>query len=108
MPETALIVFTTMPDQASAERFAAQLIERNLAACVNILAEMTSVYTWQGKLNRDTEHQIVIKTSRARYDALQVWIRENHPYELPEIIALPVADGLPDYLDWITACTEKS
>ena len=79
-----------------------------MAACVNISAEITSVYRWHGKIQSDTEHQLVIKTTRERYDALQAWIRDNHPYDLPEILALPVADGLPGYLDWVKECTQKS
>jgi len=75
---------------------------------VNILGEMTSIYCWQGEVKDDTEHQLVIKTTPARYDALQTWIRQHHPYELPEILAVPVARGLPDYLDWVkNACTRN-
>lgn len=106
MPENALIVLTTLPDRASAVQFAERLVKENLAACVNIHAEMTSVYRWQGKIHRDTEHQLVIKTGAARYDALQAWLQQHHPYELPEILALPVSQGLPDYLDWVKECTE--
>jgi periplasmic divalent cation tolerance protein len=105
MPENTLIVLTTAPDRDSAEHLAERLIAENLAACVNISAEMTSVYRWKGTIERGTERQMVIKTTRARYDALQNAIREQHPYETPEILALSVEDGLPAYLDWITTCT---
>ena len=108
MPETTLIVFTTLPDPGSAKALAGQLVQQELAACVNILGKITSVYCWQGEVQDDTEHQLVIKTTQARYDALQTWIREHHPYELPEIIAVPVARGLPDYLDWVEeSCTSN-
>ena len=107
MPETALIVLTTLPDRESAQQFAEQMIRQNLAACVNILGEMTSIYRWNGEIARGTEHQLLIKTTQAGYPALQAWIREQHPYELPEILALPVAQGLPDYIDWVTACIKN-
>ena len=108
MPETTLIVFTTLPDAASARTLAGQLVQQELAACVNILGKITSVYRWQGEVHDDTEYQLVIKTTQARYDALQTWIREHHPYELPEILASPVARGLPDYLDWVEeSCTSN-
>lgn len=106
MPESALILLTTMPDQASAERLAESLVTQKLAACVNISASMTSIYRWQGKIERGTEHQLVIKTSAARYDALLREIQQQHPYELAEILAIPVSNGLPAYLEWIQSCTE--
>lgn len=105
MPENTLIVVTTTPDQATAEKLAKRLVAEKLAACVNISAEMTSLYRWKDRIEHDTERQLVIKTTRARYDALQNAIREQHPYELPEILALSVADGLPAYLEWIASCT---
>jgi len=108
MPESALIVLTTLPDSASAEALARQLLAQNLAACVNIMGEMTSIYRWEGKIQKGAEQQLVIKTTRARYPQVQDCIAENHPYELPEIVAIPVAQGLPDYLDWVNACTKKS
>jgi periplasmic divalent cation tolerance protein len=109
MPETTLIVFTTLPDAESAKALAAQLVQQELAACVNISGAITSVYCWQGEVHDDTEYQLAIKTTRARYDAAQAWIREHHPYELPEILAVPVARGLPEYLDWVEeSCTSNS
>jgi len=107
MPENALIVLSTAPDRDTAERLATRLVEQKLAACVNISAQITSVYAWKGNVEHDNEYQLVIKTTRARYDALQHEIRNLHPYELPEILALPVSDGLPAYLDWIEACTKN-
>lgn len=107
MSQPNLLVFTTMPDKASAEQLAKNLVKSQQAACVNILPEMTSIYRWQGESNQDTEHSLIIKTTQNQYDALQTAIHNQHPYELPEIIAVPITKGLPAYLDWIKACTEN-
>ena len=102
---SALLVLTNLPDRAAAERLADSLIDMQLAACVNILAPCRSVYRWKGAVQRDEEHPMLIKTTRSRYPALEQAIRERHPYELPEIIAVPIERGLPAYLDWVTAET---
>ena len=102
-----LIVMTTMPDTPSAEQLADQLIAQSLAACVNILPAMQSIYRWQGKRQQGTEHQLIIKTSAHRYKDIEKFIKNIHPYELPEIIALPVQHGLPDYLNWVTENCEN-
>lgn len=96
-----LFVITNLPDQASAETLAAHLVESRLAACVNLLAPCKSVYQWQGKVEQAMEYPLLIKTTQARYAEVEAAIREQHPYELPEIIALPLAAGLPAYLDWV-------
>ncbi|APR04058.1 divalent-cation tolerance protein CutA [Thauera chlorobenzoica] len=96
-----LIVLTTLPDPASAQALAAALVEGGLAACVNVLAPCTSVYRWQGRLETAAEVPLLIKTTRAAYAALEAEIRTRHPYELPEIVAVPVERGLPAYLDWV-------
>lgn len=106
MPQT-LLVITTLPDLESAERLAAELVEDGLAACVNIGAEVTSVYRWEGQLQRGTERMLTIKTASARYAALEQAIVASHPYELPEVIALPITTGLNEYLAWIEACTRS-
>ncbi len=103
----ALLVITTMPDQAGAEALARQLVEEKLAACVNIGGPVTSVYRWDESLQRGTEVVLTIKTTRFRYPALQARIAEQHPYELPEVIAVPITSGLPEYLAWIETCTKK-
>jgi periplasmic divalent cation tolerance protein len=100
-----LLVITNLPDRASAENLAAQLIERRLAACVNILAPCSSVYRWQGEIQRDEEHPLLIKTAQDRYADLEALIRANHPYELPEIVAVSIVHGLPTYLQWIVSET---
>ena len=103
-----LLVLTNLPDRAAAERLADSLVEKRLAACVNVLAPCLSVYRWKGALQRDEEHPMLIKTTAERYAALEVAIRAGHPYELPEIIAVPIERGLPAYLDWIAAETNPS
>ena len=100
-----LLVITNLPDRAAAERLADALIEKRVAACVNILAPCRSVYRWKGALQHDEEHPLLIKTSAGRYGELEAAIRAGHPYELPEIIAVPIERGLPPYLDWVAAET---
>lgn len=104
----SLLVVTNLPDRESAEKLAALLVERRLAACVNILAPCASVYRWRGEIQRDEEHPLLIKTAQDRYAELEASIRANHPYELPEIIAVPIAQGLAAYLQWIDSETRAS
>lgn len=99
--DTALIVFTNLPDRAAAERMAAELITRRAAACVNILAECSSIYRWNGAVEQANEVPLLIKTTRFAYPSVEQAIRELHPYELPEIVAVPVVAGLPAYLAWV-------
>jgi len=103
---SALLVLTNLPDRAAAERLADMLVEKNLAACVNILAPCRSVYRWKGAVQHDEEHPMLIKTTTERYAALESEMRAQHPYELPEIIAVPIERGLPAYLDWVAAETK--
>ena len=102
---SALIVITNTPDREVALKIARELVERRLAACVNILAECTSVYRWQGRIETATEVPLLIKTRAAIYAEVEAAIRSLHPYELPEIVAVPIERGLPDYLDWVGAAT---
>jgi periplasmic divalent cation tolerance protein len=102
------IVLCTVPDRDSAEEMANILIADNLAACVNILPGITSVYRWEDKIEQGNELLLVIKTARTAYKALQAKIVDLHPYELPEIIAVPIEDGLPAYLNWLTQSLETS
>ena len=101
----ALLVITNLPDVESARALATQLVEQRLAACVNILAPCHSLYRWEGKLEEAEEVPLLIKTSAARYAALEEAIRAYHPYELPEIVAVRIEKGLPDYLAWVAAST---
>ncbi|MSQ54044.1 MAG: divalent-cation tolerance protein CutA [Betaproteobacteria bacterium] len=98
---SALLVLTNLPDRAAAEKLADALIAGRTAACVNILAPCRSVYRWKGAVQHDEEHPLLIKTTAERYPALEAAIRAGHPYELPEIIAVPVEYGLPQYLNWV-------
>ena len=102
---STLLVITNLPDRGAAERLAEALVAKRLAACVNILAPCRSVYRWQGEVQHDEEHPVLIKTTPERYAQLEVEIRSLHPYELPEIIAVPIERGLPAYLDWLAAET---
>ncbi len=102
---TTLLVLTNLPDRPSAEALASELVEARLAACVNVLAPCHSVYRWRGAVETANEVPLLIKTTSERYAALETMIRSRHPYELPEVIALPIADGLPDYLAWVAAET---
>jgi periplasmic divalent cation tolerance protein len=103
---STLLVLTNLPERAAAERLADLLVEKQLAACVNILAPCRSVYRWKGAVQHDEEHPLLIKTTRERYAALERELRAGHPYELPEIIAVPIERGLPAYLDWLAAQTK--
>jgi len=102
-----ILVLTNLPDRASAETLAGKLIEQRQAACVNILAPCTSIYHWQGKTQSAQEIPMLIKTTVERYAALEQTIREFHPYELPEIIHVPVTGGLPAYLNWVSKETSS-
>jgi periplasmic divalent cation tolerance protein len=97
----ALLVITNLPDRAIAERLAESLIAKRLAACVNVLAPCRSVYRWKGAVQHDEEHPMLIKTTSERYPELEAEIRAQHPYELPEIIAVPIERGLSGYLAWV-------
>lgn len=102
------LVITNLPDAPSAARLAQQLVEARAAACVNQLAPCTSTYRWQGNIETATEVPLLIKTTSAAYPRLEQLIRAAHPYELPEIIAVPVTAGLPAYLDWVNRETSIS
>ena len=101
----ALLVLTNLPDAASAHTLARELVAARVAACVNVLAPCHSVYRWQGAVEEAAEVPLLIKTSAARYPALEAAIRAHHPYELPEIVAVPIVRGLSGYLDWVAAET---
>ncbi|MBI5786399.1 MAG: divalent-cation tolerance protein CutA [Rhodocyclales bacterium] len=101
----ALLVLTNLPDAASAQALAEHVVSERLAACVNILAPCRSVYRWQGQVETAEEVPLLIKTTAARYPDLEAAIRARHPYELPEIVAVPISRGLPAYLAWLTAET---
>jgi len=97
------VVLCTVSGAQDAERIATALVERSLAACVNVLPGVTSIYRWRGKVERDEELLMVIKTTAERFEALRAAVVELHPYEVPEVIALPIEAGHAPYLDWIDA-----
>lgn len=99
--DAVLLVLTNLPDQQSARRLADALIAERAAACVNILADCSSVYRWRDSIENESETPMLIKTTQAAYARLETLIRTHHPYELPEIIAVPVSTGLPGYLQWV-------
>ncbi len=99
------LVLTTLPDAETAGVLARGLVESGLAACVNVLAPCRSVYRWQGAVQEDGEVPLFIKTTAELYPALENHLRERHPYALPEIVALDVAAGSPEYLRWVAQST---
>ncbi len=105
MSHDALLVFCTVPDPDAGEQIGQRLVADRLAACVNIVAGLTSIYEWQGKIEREHEHLLLIKTTPARFAALESAIKAQHPYELPEIIAVPIDAASPEYLRWIIDST---
>jgi periplasmic divalent cation tolerance protein len=105
MPSDILVTLCTCPNESVATAIAEELVGEGLAACVNQLPEVKSTFLWQGKIEQDQEVLLLIKTTSLRFDELSRRIRELHPYDLPEIIAIPVSWGLPDYLSWVSQCT---
>ena len=103
--DTALLCFSTCPDAASAERIAEALVGERLAACVNLVPGLRSVYRWQDVVERADEVLLLIKTHRDRYPALEARLRALHPYELPALVAVESVAGLPAYLQWVVAST---
>ena len=100
-----VIVLTTVADNERAEALARQIVEERLAACVNLHPVMRSFYWWNGRVERDAERQLVLKTTRDRLPALEARLRELHSYELPEFLVVPVDQGSPAYLDWVIGQT---
>ena len=107
MQVNALICFCTCPDTDTAERLAEALVEERLAACVNIVPGLRSVYRWQAEVERADETLLLIKTVRERFDALSARIKALHPHELPEVLAVEAAAGLPAYLRWVADETRR-
>jgi periplasmic divalent cation tolerance protein len=105
MNSSPLLILCTCPDLATAERIAETLVSERLAACANLAPGLTSIYRWQGQIQRDSEVLLLLKTRQAIYPLLEARIRELHPYQNPEIIALPIQAGSAAYLDWIAENT---
>lgn len=101
-----LAVLCTCPDEATAGRLAGGLVEERLAACVNILPAIRSIYRWKGETQDEPEVLMIAKTTRSAYPALEAWLTEHHPYDVPEVLALPVLRGSAAYLGWVADETE--
>lgn len=105
--QQGLLVLTNLPGEAAAKALAHQLVEQQLAACVNCLAGVQSIFRWQGAIEQANEVILLIKTTQARYAELEAAIKAAHPYQVPEIIALPIIGGWQPFLDWIEHETKK-
>jgi periplasmic divalent cation tolerance protein len=105
LADAAIVVLTNLPDRESAKALARALVEGRLAACVNIGAAVESIYHWQGQIETEIEVPVAIKTRQVLYSKVEAAIRNIHPYELPEIVAVPITDAFAAYLDWIDAET---
>ena len=101
MAEKILLALSTFPDRETAQRITNQLVTEKLAACANILPQIESIYHWKGKLETGNETLVFFKLSEDRQSDFQNKLRSLHPYEIPEIIFVPIADGLPEYLRWV-------
>jgi len=104
MPNRYQIILCTCPDKDTAEKIARLLITEKLAACINILPGITSIYLWHEQIESAQEQLLLIKANKTGYQAIETMIKKHHPYELPEIIAVPIENGLPEYLQWIDTC----
>jgi periplasmic divalent cation tolerance protein len=104
MSTDSLIVFSTAPNTEVAEALAEFLVAERLAACVNLVAGIQSIYRWQGEVHRDSEILLIAKTNRDHLEALVETLQNRHPYECPEIVALPIVGGSADYLAWLASC----
>jgi periplasmic divalent cation tolerance protein len=107
MPDRYLMAMTTTDARQAAERLASDLVERRLAACVQVLGPISSTYRWRGAVETAEEWLCLIKTTGTRFDALAAWVEANHGYETPELTAVPVAQGSPGYLAWVSAATDN-
>jgi periplasmic divalent cation tolerance protein len=108
MSETVYIAFCTCPDDSTAETLAETLLSRRLAACVNILPGVLSLYRWQDRIEQDSEVLLLIKTTEERVTELTALIEREHPYDVPEVIAHPIVAGSQSYLDWVRTCTNEN
>lgn len=101
MTQQPKLILCTTDSHASAKQLARSLVEKKLVACVNIVPNMTSVYSWQGQIHEDEEWLMLIKSTDERFDNVKDFVSANHPYDSPELISVNIEDGLPDYLTWI-------
>ena len=101
-----IIVLTTVPNAEEGNRIADSIVSARLAACVQVLPAMTSIYMWEGKLQKESEHLLLIKSLAGKFDELSEFIRANHSYSVPEIVAIPASRVSEDYLEWLKACVD--
>lgn len=108
MPDASpyILVLSTCPDEATAERLAVNLVDAKVAACVNILGPLRSIYHWKGAVQKDDEMLLIVKTHRDRYSEVERLIVQQHPYELPEVVQVAIGAGSADYLSWMGHCLE--
>lgn len=107
MPDAAILVLTSLPDRESAVALARSLVTGRLAACVNVGASVDSMYHWRGQIETASEVRVTVKTRRGLYEAVEAAIVAAHPYELPEVVAVPLTHGFAPYLDWIAEETAQ-
>lgn len=107
MEEKYIVVYVTAPNIETASKIAETIVEKRLAACVNIIPKINSIYWWEGKIERDEEVLLIIKSRREIFEKLSMAIKEIHPYNVPEIIALPIIKGNKEYLEWINGETTQ-
>ena len=101
MADEVLLALSTFPDIETARRIARQLVTENFVACANVISAIESIYRWQGKIEEGNETLVLFKTTAARSAAFQEKLKSLHPYDVPEVIFLPIADGSPEYLRWV-------
>lgn len=108
IPGDSSICYVTTPNEESAKKIARDVITNKLAACVNIIPNIQSIYEWEGKINEDLEYLLMIKTTTENVENLTTYVRENHPYSVAEVISVKIENGNPPYLDWIAKTVKKS
>jgi len=106
--QTYVLVLTTMPTEDQALQLAEMLVQDQLAACVNVLPKMSSIYRWDDQLRQGTEHQVIIKTTTGRLSALHDRLQASHPYEIPELLEIPIVGGGKAYLNWVSNSVDRS
>jgi periplasmic divalent cation tolerance protein len=104
----SIIVLVTCPDRESAKKIASSLIEKKLAACVNTINNVESIFRWEGKIEKTSERLLIVKSKKQLLEKLVTDIHHNHPYKLPEILALPIIGGSKKYIDWLNDETQKT
>lgn len=100
-----VVIFCSCPDETSANTIAGQLVKKHLAACVNIIANISSVFRWENQIEKTSEYLLLIKSTEENYAGIEAFIKSQHPYKTPEIIALPIIKGSKDYLEWLSEAT---